>query len=109
MTDRTVLISGAGIAGPTLAYWIKRAGFVPTLVEHAPRLRAGGYVIDVCGLGYEIAQRMGLEPDILRTGYRVKELRVVNGGGRRVAGFGTSVFTELTGGPVPAITKHISL
>lgn len=103
--DRTVLISGAGIAGPTLAFWLKRAGFAPTLVERAPQLRGGGYVIDFWGLGYEIAQRMGLEPDILRTGYRVKELRVVNGGGRRVAGFGTSVFTELTGGRYVTIAR----
>ena len=105
MTDRTVLISGAGIAGPTLAYWLKRAGFVPTLVEHAPRLRAGGYVIDFWGLGYEIAERMGLEPDILRTGYRFGELRVVDGEGKRVAGFGTSVFTELTGGRYVTIAR----
>lgn len=103
--DRTVLISGAGIAGPTLAFWLKHAGFAPTLVERAPQLRGGGYVIDFWGLGYEIAQRMGLEPDILRTGYRVKELRVVNGGGRRVAGFGTSVFTELTGGRYVTIAR----
>jgi 2-polyprenyl-6-methoxyphenol hydroxylase-like FAD-dependent oxidoreductase len=38
-----VLISGAGIAGPTLAFWLKAAGFAPTL---APALRGGGYVID---------------------------------------------------------------
>jgi 2-polyprenyl-6-methoxyphenol hydroxylase-like FAD-dependent oxidoreductase len=46
MTAKTVLISGAGIGGPTLAYWLKAAGFGPTLVERAPRLRTGGYVID---------------------------------------------------------------
>ena len=105
MTERTVLISGAGIAGPTLAFWLRRAGFVPTLVEHAPKLRAGGYVIDFWGLGYDIAGRMGLEPDIQRAGYRVKELRVVNGRGRRVAGFGTSVFTDLTGGRYVTVAR----
>ena len=102
---RTVLISGAGIGGPTLAYWLKRAGFTPTLVEHAPRLRAGGYVIDFWGLGYDIAGRMGLEPAIQRAGYRIEELRVVNGKGRRVAGFGTSVFTELTGGRYVTVAR----
>jgi len=95
---KTVLISGAGIAGPTLAYWLKAAGYEATLVERAPALRGGGYVIDFWGLGYELAARMGLEADVQRSGYRIRELRVVNGAGRRVAGFGTSVFTELTGG-----------
>ena len=63
MSRQTVLISGAGIAGPTLAYWLKRAGFAPTLLDHAPALRSGGYVIDFWGLGYDIAERMGLMPD----------------------------------------------
>jgi len=35
MTEQTVLISGAGVAGPTLAYWLARAGFRPTVVERA--------------------------------------------------------------------------
>ena len=48
---RSVLISGAGIAGPTLAYWLKVAGYEPTLIERAPVLRHGGYVIDFWGLG----------------------------------------------------------
>ncbi len=37
-----ILISGAGIAGPTLAYWLAHYGFQPTLVERAPHLRTGG-------------------------------------------------------------------
>ncbi|MBR0792772.1 FAD-binding domain [Bradyrhizobium manausense] len=95
---KTVLISGAGIAGPTLAYWLKRAGYVPTLVERAPALRRGGYVIDFWGLGYDIAERMGLLPAIDRAGYHVREVRIVDDDGRRAAGFGTQVFDELTGG-----------
>ena len=95
MKNRTVLISGIGIAGPTLAFWLKAGGFQPTLIDHAPQLRTGGYVIDFWGLGYDIAERMTLAKDIDRIGYRAKELRVVNGRGQRVAGFGTSVFREL--------------
>ncbi len=60
MQTKTVLISGIGIGGPTLAFWLKAAGFAPTLVERAPGLRTGGYVIDFWGLGYDIAERMGL-------------------------------------------------
>jgi len=57
MIPKTVLISGMGIGGPTLAYWLKAAGFETTLVERAPRLRTGGYVIDFWGLGYDVAER----------------------------------------------------
>jgi 2-polyprenyl-6-methoxyphenol hydroxylase-like FAD-dependent oxidoreductase len=66
----TVLISGAGIAGPTLAFWLARAGFKPTLIECAPALRSSGYVIDFWALGYDIAERMGLTDEINRVGYQ---------------------------------------
>ena len=98
MAAKTVLISGAGIAGPTLAYWLKLAGFQATLIEHSPKLRTGGYVIDFWGLGYDIAGRMGLLEEINRAGYHIGEMRVVNDKGERVSGFGTNVFRELTGG-----------
>ena len=98
MNNRRVLIAGAGIAGPTLAFWLKTAGFEPTLFECAPTLRSGGYVIDFWGLGYDIAERMGLVQDINRIGYHVRELRIVDDCGERGTGFGTKVFDELTGG-----------
>lgn len=95
---KTVLISGAGIAGPALAFWLKAGGFAPTLIEKAPSLRSGGYVIDFWGHGYDLAESMGLLPAIDRAGYHIRELRIVNDGGNKVAGFGTGVFRELTGG-----------
>ncbi|RUY82699.1 hypothetical protein EN974_37575, partial [Mesorhizobium sp. M7A.F.Ca.CA.001.12.2.1] len=98
MANGTVLISGGGIAGPALAFWLAAGGFRPTLIERAPHLRTGGYVIDFWGLGYGIAERMGLEEEINRVGYHVREVRFVNDRGKRVTGFGTDVFTELTAG-----------
>ena len=98
LNNRTILIAGAGIAGPTLAYWLTAGGFEPTLIERAPGLRTGGYVIDFWGLGYDIAERMGLLEEINRIGYRVREMRIVDDRGQRIAGFGTKVFSELTGG-----------
>ena len=98
MADQTVLISGAGIAGPTLAYWLDKAGMKPTLIEAAPALRAGGYVIDFWGLGYDIAERMGILAELDREGYHMREMRIVDDDGRRVTGFGVDVFRELTGG-----------
>ena len=94
----SVLISGAGIAGPALAYWLNMAGFEPTIVERATALRRGGYVIDFWGLGYDLAERMDLMGEITRVGYQVREMRIVNDEGRPVAGFGSRVFSDLTGG-----------
>ena len=96
MGRTTVLISGIGIAGPTLAYWLKAAGFAPTLVESAPTLRSGGYVVDFWGLGYDITERMGLLEQINRAGYHIREMRIVDDRGKRITGFGTNVFAELT-------------
>ena len=98
MTARSVLISGAGIAGPTLAFWLNAAGFKTTIVERAPGLRAGGYVLDFWGLGYNIAERMGLASALKRVGYSMREMRIVDARGERITGFGTRVFRELTGG-----------
>jgi 2-polyprenyl-6-methoxyphenol hydroxylase-like FAD-dependent oxidoreductase len=98
MALQHVLISGIGIAGPTLAYWLTQYGFAVTLVDHAPAVRTEGYVIDFWGLGYDIADRMGLAQEIDRVGYHMRELRMVGDHGQRLAGFGTRVFSELTGG-----------
>jgi 2-polyprenyl-6-methoxyphenol hydroxylase-like FAD-dependent oxidoreductase len=98
MPGQSVLISGVGIAGPTLAYWLKRYDFEPTLVERAPSLRTSGYAIDFWGLGYDIAEKMGLTPEIIHEGYHMQEVRIVDKRGKRVAGFGTQVFDKLTGG-----------
>jgi 2-polyprenyl-6-methoxyphenol hydroxylase-like FAD-dependent oxidoreductase len=100
-----VLISGAGIAGPTLAYWLAHYGMEPTLVEKSPQLRTGGYVIDFWGAGFEIAERMGLLPEINRTGYRVRELRVVNRAGRTVSGFPVDAFARVTGGRYTTVPR----
>lgn len=91
-----VVINGAGIAGPTLAWWLQRAGHEVALVERAPQLRQGGYVIDFWGLGYDIAEKMSLMPTLRGLGYHVREVRYVDAHGRRRGGFDVDVFTRLT-------------
>ncbi|MFD4592639.1 FAD-dependent monooxygenase [Streptomyces rubiginosohelvolus] len=59
---RTVLISGASIAGPALAFWLNRYGFAVTVVEKAGALRDGGYPIDVRGTALDVVRRMGILP-----------------------------------------------
>lgn len=96
ISQMRILISGAGIAGPTLGYWLAHYGFRPTIVEKAPKLRTGGYIIDFWGLGFEIANRMGLLPEIRRKGYMVREVRIVGKTGRRIAGFPATAFARVT-------------
>jgi 2-polyprenyl-6-methoxyphenol hydroxylase-like FAD-dependent oxidoreductase len=91
-----VAINGAGIAGPTLAWWLQRAGHEVILVERAPAVREGGYVVDFWGLGYDIAEKMGLVPDLRALGYPVREVRYVDAHGRRRGGFDVEVFRHLT-------------
>ena len=60
-----VLISGASIAGPVLAYWLTRHGFDVTVVERAPTLRkTGGHAVDLFRPAMEISEKMGVLPRI---------------------------------------------
>ena len=61
-------------------------------------MRTGGYIVDFWGAGFEIADRMGLLPEIRRKGYMIREVRVVGRSGRRVAGFPAEAFARMTGG-----------
>ena len=64
MKNKKVLITGASIAGPTLAYWLHKYGFEVSVAERAAALRLGGQNIDVKGPALEIARKMGLEDRI---------------------------------------------
>jgi 2-polyprenyl-6-methoxyphenol hydroxylase-like FAD-dependent oxidoreductase len=57
-----ILVSGASIAGPAVAYWLRRYGFTVTVVEHAQALRGDGYPIDIRGTALDVVERMGVYP-----------------------------------------------
>lgn len=60
-----VLISGASISGPVLAYWLTRYGFDVTVVERAPALRkTGGHAVDLFRPAMDISEKMGVLPKI---------------------------------------------
>ncbi|PRX18415.1 FAD-dependent monooxygenase [Actinoplanes italicus] len=61
MTPRRVLVTGASVAGPAVAYWLAEVGFAVTVVERAPELRDGGQNIDIRSTARDVVQRMGLE------------------------------------------------
>ncbi len=87
-----IAIVGAGIAGPTLAYWLWRYGHEPTLIEKAEHLRTGGYAVDFWGSGYAVAERMGLTAELHAAGYAVREVRLVDRNSRKVGGFSAESF-----------------
>lgn len=60
MTQPTVLISGAGVAGPALAYWLAEYGYRVIIVELAAGIRPGGQTVDLRGAGADVVDRMGL-------------------------------------------------
>jgi 2-polyprenyl-6-methoxyphenol hydroxylase-like FAD-dependent oxidoreductase len=63
--NRDILISGAGVAGPVVAYWLRRYGFNPTVVEHAPTIRtAGPHAVDLWGAAVGIVERMGILSEV---------------------------------------------
>jgi 2-polyprenyl-6-methoxyphenol hydroxylase-like FAD-dependent oxidoreductase len=93
-----VAINGIGVAGPTLAYWLREYGHEPVLFEKAPALRRGGYVIDFWGLGYEIAERMGLLPSLRDRGYEMERLKMVDGRGREEVAVDMGPMREALGG-----------
>jgi len=86
MDNKNILISGAGIAGLTLAYWLKKFGFNPTVVEIAPRLREGGYAIDFWGAGFDMAERMKIVPDLEKVDLNMAEVAFVDKNNQRKGG-----------------------
>jgi 2-polyprenyl-6-methoxyphenol hydroxylase-like FAD-dependent oxidoreductase len=91
-----VLIVGAGIAGPAFAYWLLQSGHQPTVVERAPALRRGGYLVDFWGAGFEVADRMGIVPALRRQGYVMAEARSVGRNGRVIASLNPSAIMAST-------------
>lgn len=82
---RKVLISGASIAGPALAFWLNRYGFAVTVVEKAGALRGGGYPVDVRGTALEVVRRMGILPRLQDAHIDLRRLTFLHEDGSEVA------------------------
>ncbi|MFD1149983.1 FAD-dependent monooxygenase [Saccharothrix hoggarensis] len=78
-----VLISGASVAGPVLAYWLTRYGFEVTVVERAPGPRkSGGHAVDLFRPAMDVVERMGVLPGIVERATGTDRM-VVHSKGRR--------------------------
>jgi len=95
MKNKNILISGAGIAGLTLAYWLHKFGFRPVVVEKSPVPREGGYMIDFFGVGVEVAEKMGILHNIEMEDPAIKELTFVDTYGKRKGGLNIIKFKKL--------------
>ncbi|WP_434446695.1 FAD-dependent monooxygenase [Lentzea sp. E54] len=81
---RKVLISGASIAGPTLAFWLHRHGYEVTVVEKASAPRSGGYPIDVRGTALDVIEKMGIMPRLREAHIDLRRLTFLHGDGSEV-------------------------
>ena len=81
-----ILISGASISGPVLAYWLTRYGFDVTVVERAPQLRkTGGHGVDLFRPAMEISEKMGVLPQIEALATGTTKLTMYREGAQRPA------------------------
>src|SRR5262245_39810703 len=93
MTNLKVLISGASVAGPALAYWLHRHGFQATIVERAPALRDGGHAVDFRGEAHlTVLRRMGILADLERARTGMGSMSYVNSAGRPQAKLPADMF-----------------
>ncbi|WP_030669645.1 FAD-dependent monooxygenase [Streptomyces rimosus] len=101
----TVLISGASVAGPALAYWLRRYGYRPTVVEVAPALRGGGFAVDFRGsASLTVLERMGVLDEVRRHRTGGSPTSFIDERGREVA----ALPPEFAGGEVELLRSDLS-
>jgi 2-polyprenyl-6-methoxyphenol hydroxylase-like FAD-dependent oxidoreductase len=92
--NRSVLISGAGVAGPSLACWLGRSGYAVTVVERAPALRLSGAApVDFRGDQLALLERMGVLADIQASQTGMGDQLVIDADGRRLTTFPSALFS----------------
>jgi 2-polyprenyl-6-methoxyphenol hydroxylase-like FAD-dependent oxidoreductase len=74
---KKILISGAGIAGLTTAYWLDKYGYEVTIVEKDAEVRSGGYKVDVRGAALQVAKKMGIYSDLVKNNVNIQKSQVV--------------------------------
>ncbi|MEU7869237.1 FAD-dependent monooxygenase [Dactylosporangium sp. NPDC049140] len=105
MKHTTVLISGASIAGPALAFWLSRQGCDVTVVERAPALRFGGQAVDFKGATHRtVLERMGLLDDVLARQTGGHDQTIVDANGKALA----VIPGEFTGGEIEITRGDLS-
>jgi 2-polyprenyl-6-methoxyphenol hydroxylase-like FAD-dependent oxidoreductase len=104
MDSRNVLVSGASVAGPSVAYWLARHGFRVTVVETAAAIRDGGYAVDLRAAAVEVASRMGVLQDIRSASTQMGDMWNVDSADRRLA----TLPAEIFGGEIEVLRGDLS-
>jgi 2-polyprenyl-6-methoxyphenol hydroxylase-like FAD-dependent oxidoreductase len=90
--NREILISGASVAGPALAWWLHHHGFRPIVVERSPSLREGGYKVDIRGVAVDVVRRMGLLEEVHAAATDMRGAAFVNKRGKQIATLDADTF-----------------
>jgi 2-polyprenyl-6-methoxyphenol hydroxylase-like FAD-dependent oxidoreductase len=93
-----VLISGGGIAGLTLAYWLQKSDIPAVVIEQAQAMRRDGYEIDFVGTGYDVASRMGLIDQLAAQQVPIEGQVFVNKDGKPIAKMDAALIRTITAG-----------
>src|SRR3546814_17885216 len=105
MENRNNVRSVSEIAGLTLAYWLNKFGFNPTVVEISPKLREGGYAIDFWGAGFDVAERMNIVPDLRKADLGIPELVFVDKDNKRKGGFNNDKLRKMVNGRLVTLLR----
>ncbi len=97
MNNHRILISGASIAGPAVAYWLQRYGYQATIVERASGNRPGGQAIDLRGTARDVAERMGIMSQIRAAHSGAHGMTYVNHAGKPVASMASDLLGDSGG------------
>ncbi|WP_203903849.1 FAD-dependent monooxygenase [Virgisporangium aliadipatigenens] len=99
------LISGASVAGPVLAHWLRRHGWRVTVVERTATARVGdgGHAVDLFGPAVDVIQRMGLLERVTAASTRNDSMSLYRPGGGKPVRLATS---ELVAG---VADKHVEI
>jgi 2-polyprenyl-6-methoxyphenol hydroxylase-like FAD-dependent oxidoreductase len=98
-----ILISGAGVAGLTTAYWLRRYGFNPTIVERAASLATGGYKIDVRGTALDVLRRMDAHDAVVEASTQMRGAQLVDRDGNVVSEMSGDEFGHRVGGDLEIV------
>lgn len=80
-----ILISGASIAGPALAFWLVRSGHEVTVVEKNDGIRPGGQAVDFKGATHmQVLREMGILDELRRYDIRDEDAAIVDERGRKI-------------------------
>jgi 2-polyprenyl-6-methoxyphenol hydroxylase-like FAD-dependent oxidoreductase len=98
MKNKSILISGGGIAGLTLGILLKEKGWKPTIIEQDSSMRTEGFVMDFAGTGWDVAERMGLIGELRKIVYPVDSMRYVDANGKPYLSMAIQSIRDALGG-----------